>query len=282
MIGARLTIVKLTFREAANRKVLLVGGVISLAFLLLFWLGFTVGFSQAATDPESVTATDAAGTIMTVLGLYAVQFLAAFMAILLASGSVAPEIESGRLHAVLARPLSRTSWLAQRAGTFAALAAGYIIVMSGAILLIAKVVAGYGAIAPVRAVLFLAVEVVVLVAFGTALSVRLSSIAAGVVVVALYGAAWIAGIMEIAGVALGNLSLQRIGVAVSIVMPSDALWRAGSYYMQSPAYVAVTSAENSVPFVGSAEPGLPLIIWTVVYAAGWCLLANRWFSRRDL
>ena len=53
---------------------------------------------------------------MTVLGLYAVQFLAAFMAVLLASGAVAPEIESGRLHAILARPISRTSWLAQRAG----------------------------------------------------------------------------------------------------------------------------------------------------------------------
>lgn len=277
-----MTIIRLTIREAANRKVLLVGGLISLAFLVLFWIGFTVGFGQATTDPELMTATDGAGTIMTVLGLYAVQFLAAFMAILLASGSVAPEIESGRLHAVLARPLSRTSWLAQRAGTFAALAATYIVVMSGAILLIAKVVAGYGAIAPVRAVAFLALEVVVLVAFGTALSVRLSSIAAGVVVVALYGAAWIAGIMEIVGIALGNTALQRIGVTVSIVLPSDALWRAGSYYMQSPAYVAVTTAENSVPFVGSAEPGLPLTVWSIVYATAWWLLANRWFRQRDL
>lgn len=277
-----MTVVRLTLREAANRKVLVVGAVISAAFLLLFWLGFAVGFNQAVTDSDDATITAAAGTVMTVLGLYAVQFLAAFMAVLLASGAVAPEIDSGRLHAVLARPLSRTSWLAQRAGTFAGLAAVYIAAMSGAILAIAKGVAGYEAIAPARAVGLLALEVVVLVALGTALSVRLSAIAAGVVVIALYGAAWIAGIMEIVGTVLGNGTLEQIGVAVSLVIPSDALWRGASYYLQSPAYVAATSVENAVPFAGSAAPSGLLIAWAVAYAAGWWLLADRWFRRRDL
>ena len=277
-----MTIVRLTLREAANRKVLLVGGVISGAFLVLFAVGFSVGFDQASEDAELTTVTDGAATIMTVLGLYAVQFLAAFMAILLASGAVAPEIESGRLHAILARPLSRTSWLAQRSATFAGLAAGYIVAMSAAILAIANVVSGYEAIAPGRAVGLLALEVVVLVALGTALSVRWSAIAAGVVVVALYGAAWIAGIMELVGTLLGNETLERIGVAVSLVMPSDALWRGASYYLQSPAYVAVTSAQDAVPFAGSAAPGLPLLVWALAYGAGWWLLADRWFRRRDL
>ena len=277
-----MTIVRLTLREAANRKVLLVGGVISLAFLVLFAVGFTVGFDQAGDDPEFTTVTDGAATIMTVLGLYAVQFLAAFMAILLASGAVAPELESGRLHAILARPLSRSSWLAQRAATFAGLAAAYIVVMSAAILAIANIVSGYEAIAPGRAVGFLALEVVVLVALGTALSVRWSAIATGVVVVALYGAAWIAGIMELVGTLLDNQTLERIGVAVSLVMPSDALWRGASYYLQSPAYVAVTSAQDAVPFAGTAAPGAPLLGWSIAYAAVWWLLADRWFRRRDL
>ena len=57
-----MTIVRLTLREAANRKVLLVGAVISVAFLMLFWLGFAVGFDQATDDPDP-TATAAAGTI---------------------------------------------------------------------------------------------------------------------------------------------------------------------------------------------------------------------------
>ena len=224
----------------------------------------------------------AAATIMTVLGLYAVQFLAAFMAVLLASGAVAPEIESGRLHAVLARPISRTSWLAQRAGTFAALAAAYIMVMSAAILSIAALVAGYGAISPGRAVALLALEVFVLVAIGTALSVRLSALAAGIVVIALYGAAWIAGIMEIVGIVLDNPGLERIGVVVSLVIPSDALWRGASYYLLSPVYAAATSPENGIPFIGVGAPSIAFVLWAVAYAAGWSLLADRWFRRRDL
>ena len=279
-----MTIVRLTLREAANRRVLLVGAVISVAFLLLFWLGFAVGFGEVASDTDDPTTTTAAGTIMTVLGLYAVQFLAAFMAVLLASGSVAPEIDSGRLHAVLARPLSRTSWLAQRAGTFAGLAAGYIAVMSSAILAIAVGIAGYGAIAPWRGVALLCLEVVVLVALGTALSVRLSAIAAGVVVIALYGAAWIGGIMEIVGTALGNTALERIGVVVSLVIPSDALWRGASYYLQSAAFLAAASVdpETGNPFAGDTPPSGLFIAWAIGYAALWWLLADRWFRHRDL
>ncbi|HET9444082.1 MAG TPA: hypothetical protein VFO65_12210 [Acidimicrobiales bacterium] len=277
-----MIVVRLTLREAANRKVLLVGAVISAAFLLLFTLGFSVGFDSAGSDADPTEAA-AAATIMTVLGLYAVQFLAAFMAVLLASGAVAPELESGRLHAILARPLSRTSWLAQRSATFAGLAAVYVVVMAGTILAIASQVAGYGAIAPTRALALLALEVVVLVALGTALSVRLSAIAAGVVVIALYGAAWIAGIMEIVGTVLDNDTLQRIGVAVSLVIPSDALWRGASYYLQSPAYLAVTtSADDAIPFAGYAAPSGALVAWALAYAAGWWLLADRWFRRRDL
>ena len=276
-----MTIVLLTLREAANRKVLLVGAVISTAFLLLFWLGFTVGFNSAAEEADPLESA-AAATLMAVLGLYAVQFLAAFMAVLLASGAVAPEIESGRLHAVLARPISRTSWLAQRAGTFAALAAAYIVVMSGAILTIAGVVAGYEAISPGRAVALLALEVVVLVALGTALSVRLSALAAGIVVIALYGAAWIAGIMEIVGIVLDNAALERIGVVVSLVIPSDALWRGASYYLLSPVYAAATSPEDGIPFVGAGAPSIAFILWSIAYASGWSLLAERWFRRRDL
>jgi Cu-processing system permease protein len=280
-----MTVVLLTLREAANRKVLLVGAVISTAFLLLFWLGFTVGFDSATEDAAAAgdpMESAIAATLMTVLGLYAVQFLAAFMAVLLASGAVAPEVESGRLHAVLARPISRTSWLAQRAGTFGLLSAVYIAAMSGAILAIAAGVAGYSAMAPGRAMGLLALEVAVLVALGTALSVRLSAIAAGVVVIALYGAAWIAGIMEIVGVVLGNAALERIGVVVSLVIPSDALWRGASYYLLSPVYAAATSTENAIPFAGTAAPSGAFVLWALAYTAAWGLLADRWFRRRDL
>jgi Cu-processing system permease protein len=278
-----VTVVRLTLREAANRKVLIVGAVISVAFLLLFSLGFNVAFNQAA-DPTDPTDPAVASTILTVFGLYGVQFLAAFMAMLLASGAVAPEIDSGRLHAVLARPLSRTSWLAQRIGAFAVLAAMYIVVMSAAIIMIAAGIAGYRAIAPWRGIGLLALEVVVLVALGTALSVRFSAMATGVIVIALYAAAWIGGIMEFVASTFENTQLQRIAVGISVVIPSDALWRGGSYYLQSPAFLAAASLDNDTgnPLAGDTAPSILFIGWAAAYATCWWLLAKRWFRKRDL
>lgn len=66
-----MTVVRLTLREAANRKVLVVGAVISAVFLLLFWLGFSVAFNQAAS-PDDATDPAVAATILTVFGLYGV------------------------------------------------------------------------------------------------------------------------------------------------------------------------------------------------------------------
>lgn len=278
-----MTIVRLTLREASNRRILLVGAVISAAFLVLFGVGFNVAYS-GMDDPADATDPAVAATILTVFGLYAVQFLAAFMGVLLSSGAVAPEIDSGRLHAILARPISRTSWLLQRSGTFALLTASYVVIMSAAILAIAAQIAGYGPIAPWRGVGLLALEVVVLVALGTALSVRFSAMAAGVVLIALFGAAWIGGIMEFVGAGVGNVTLERIGVAVSLVIPSDGLWRAASYYLQSPAFLAAASvdADTGNPLAGDTAPGALFIAWAAVYATSWWLLASHWFRRRDL
>lgn len=277
-----MTIVALTLREAANRRVLTVGAVISVAFVGLFWLGFAVGFTRIAAAGEDALEQTAAATVMTVLGLYAVQFLAAFLAVLLSSGAISSEIDSGRLHALLARPISRTSWLAQRAGTYAGLAVLYVSVMSTAVLAISAGIAGYGPLDPVRAVALLGLEVLVLVALGTALSTRLSAIAAGVVVIALYGAAWIAGIMELVGGLLDNHSLERIGVAVSLAVPSDALWRGASFYLQSPAFLAATAADGGIPFAGTTAPSGAFVGWSAAYVVVAALLARRWFTRRDL
>ena len=68
----------------------------------------------------------AISTILVLLGLYGVQFLAALLGLFLGVASVSPEIDSGALHAVLARPLSRLQYLL---GRFLALAG--LLVTSG-------------------------------------------------------------------------------------------------------------------------------------------------------
>lgn len=277
-----MTVLVGALREAANRKVLPIGLVVSFGFVGLFWLGFATAFGRVTAETGDDFSQVAAATIMTVLGLYAVQFLAAFLAILLAAGSVAGELDSGRALAVLARPVARWSWLAQRGLAFGGLAVTYVSVMSVGVLVVAATVGGYGPLSATRAIALLALEMVVLVALGVALSTRLSTVASGVVVVALYGLAWLAGIMEFVGRAVDNPALERIGVVVSLVMPTDALWRGASFYLQPAAFLLAPDTGPGIPFAAVAPPSTALIIWAMGYVTVCAWVAAKSLGARDL
>lgn len=274
-----MTILRDAIREAANRRILAVGAIVSVLFIGLFWVAYAVGFASLQADPDPLERTVGA-TILTVLGLYAVQFLAAFLSILLSTGAVASEIDSGRALPVLARPISRGSWLAQRSVAFAGLAVVYVVVMTASVLAIARGIGGFAAIDPLRAIALLVLQVVLLSAMGVALSTRLSTIASGVVVVVGYGLAWLAGIIELVARSFGNETLERIGIAISLLVPSDALWRGASFYLQSPALVAVGGTE--APFISADPPTTGIVLWSLAYVALLAVLATWSLRRRDL
>src|SRR6188474_3503249 len=105
-----LTIARFTIHEAISRRLILAASVLSLLFIGLYTLGFSFVFSNAPPFARgNPTSTDiaTAGTILTVLGLYAVHFLSSFVALFLTVGAISSEIDSGTLHAVLARPIRR-------------------------------------------------------------------------------------------------------------------------------------------------------------------------------
>ena len=45
---------------------------------------------------------------------------------------------------------------------------------------------------------------------------------------------------------------------------------------------AARDALLALRFAGTAAPGGPFVRWSLADAAGWGLLADRWFRRRDL
>ena len=158
-----LTVARWTLKEASRRRLLVGGAFISLAFVGLFALGFAFlyGKVQEEAGPDRLEVVFAA-VLVTVLGLYAVQFMTAFLALFLGISSISPDIDSGVLHAVLARPLSRPAYLAGRWLAYAGLLAAYVVVMASSLLLIANRVAGYDPVDPVRAVALLVLEAVLL------------------------------------------------------------------------------------------------------------------------
>lgn len=279
-----MTVVRATLREAASRKLLVAVLVLSALFVALFGVGaaFARGWLAAETDPVEVALTS---TVLTVLGLYVASFLAAFLALFLSAGAVSGEIDSGQLHAVLARPLSRVSWLLQRWLGFAIVVTGYTVLLAAALLLIARWALGYQAVNPILGVALMALQTLTLLALGVFGSTRLSTLANGAVVFFAFGLAWMAGFIELIGSAIDNVAMERVGVVTSLLIPSDALWRGASAALSSPAVLTAFTANDTLdrpPFTGVTLPPAEFIVWSLLYVPVLLWLAARAFRRRDL
>jgi ABC-type transport system involved in multi-copper enzyme maturation permease subunit len=280
-----VTIARFTIQEAISRRLILAGALLSLAFLGLFALGFGLIYHNSSdlSGPMSDTQEQAAfGTIMTVLGLYAVNFLAGFLALFLSVGAISGEIDSGALHAVLARPLRRAEFVVGRWLAYAGLIGVYVGLMAGLLLLSARLISGYTTPDPVRATLLMMLAAVVLLTISLFGSTLLSTLANGVVVFTLFGVAWLAGIIEFIGGALSNEAMLNIGTSVSLLIPSDAIWRGASYYIQSPLFLAGMNAGEGIPFAGTAPPATPMVAWALLYPLVLLGAAVLTFARRDL
>src|SRR5438067_5441393 len=242
-------IARFTLQEAISRRLILAGVVISLGFIGLFTLGFHFAFEKSLENSPSAEARLSLGVAfatLTLFGVYVVNYLASFLALFLSVGAVSSEIDTGTLHAVLARPLRRSEFIVGRWLGYALMITLYILAMTGLILVIARVIAGYEVPDPIRAMLLMLLEGVLLLTVSLFGSTLMPTLANGVIVFTLLGLAWLAGIIEFVGHLLqsapdttGSDAMLNIGIAVSLVLPSDALWRGASYYLESPSMLAV-------------------------------------------
>jgi Cu-processing system permease protein len=280
-----LTIARFTIQEAISRRLVLSAAVLSLVFLALYGFGLSLLYNTAPAFRERSTDTSevaAAGTILTVLGLYAVHFLSSFVALFLTVGAISSEIDSGTLHAVLARPIRRADVILGRWLAYAGLIGIYVVFMAGAILGMAWIANGYQAFDAVRTIGLMVLGAMVLLTVSLFGSTRFSTLANGVISFTLFGLAWLGGLIEFTGGIVQNSGMVNLGIAISLLVPSDAIWKAASFYAQSPLFLSVGGTRGQVPFIGAALPALPLVIWGLTYPVVFLALAVRSFSRRDL
>src|SRR5215510_2593075 len=112
-----LELARFTLLEAVSRRLILAGVLISLGYLGLFTLGFHFAYDKAlenTPDPQARLSLGVAFAMLTLFGVYVVNFLASFLALFLSVGAVSGEMDAGTLHAVLARPLRRSEFILGR------------------------------------------------------------------------------------------------------------------------------------------------------------------------
>src|SRR5215469_5026867 len=142
--GYILEIARFTLYEALSRRLILAGVAISAGYLGLYALGFHFAYDKALENSPTAQSRLAIGiafAFLTLFGVYVVNYLASFLALFLSVGAVSGEIDSGTLHAVMARPLARSEFILGRWLGYACMLSVYILAMTGLVLLTARLIA---------------------------------------------------------------------------------------------------------------------------------------------
>jgi ABC-type transport system involved in multi-copper enzyme maturation permease subunit len=213
-----------------------------------------------------------------VAALYVANFLVVMTAVLVTIDTLAGEIDSGVIETLCTKPLPRASvalgkWL----GCFALLAL-YAALLCGGVLLAARLVAGYVPPNAARGALLILFEGTVLLTLALAGGTRLSTLANGVTVFGLYGLAFVGGWMEQIGTFAGNATARYLGIATSLLVPSESMWRLAAHHMQPP----LVRDLGISPFSAASVPSPAMLAWAAMHVL-LTLAAAVWsFQRRDL
>ena len=282
-----LVIAGLTLREIARRRILWVLLGLSVASVVL--VGWGVDRLVVLAREQGVEELQIRIGVSQVLILIAFMFsfVLAMSAAFLAAPAIASDVETGTVHAMLARPLRRAELVVGRWLGLSIVVAGYAVTSGLLAIGVVGLVSGHMPPSPRVAVGFLAFQSVAVLTLALALGTRLPSIAAGAITVVLFGLGWFAGVLCSIAVAFDATPLAGLGDVVRVLIPTDGLWRGVIYGLEPPVVLLMSAARNAEamranPFFADAPPPLAFTAWAVAWVVLVLLAGIALFRRREL
>ncbi|MDQ1301208.1 MAG: type transport system permease protein, partial [Chloroflexota bacterium] len=190
------------------------------------------------------------------------------------------EIASGAIQTIVTKPLRRWHVVAGKWLGLALMLTAFTVVMCAALMGIVKLEADYTARNPVQAIGLIVLEGLIVLTLSILGGTRLSTLTNGVVVFMLYGLAFIAGWIEQIGSMMRSEAAVNIGIAVSLLMPSEAMWKRAAYLLQPPFLREL--GLDATPFGAATAPSEAMVGYAILYTALALFLAVKQFSGRDL
>jgi len=277
-----IAITKLTLKESLRKRVLIITLLLTMAFLLLYGVG--VHFAVSSEQKEGNFDALALGFLpysFLAIALFFGTFITGFFAISSAVGTISLEVESGILHAIVPRPVKRSSIVLGKALGYAIIVAAYSALFAAAVLGVTSIAIGVKVPLDIRVLALYAFHPLILLSVTMLGTTGLSTVANGVMTLMLYALSVMGGILEQIGYFLGNDSLVNAGIVTSLIMPADSLYRKMVHYVL-PGGESSLAAGFLGPFGSLGEPSVWMIAYAGLYVAGFLALAVRVFSRRDI
>jgi Cu-processing system permease protein len=231
---------RMTFREAIRRRIVLTGLVLGILFLLVYSVGFRMIFTEISREaasemgrPFARVAQNEMSNFLLMAGLYAVAFLSVAMGALLSADTLAGEISSGTIQTIVTKPLRRSNVVLGKWLAFAGLLGLYLLLMAGGTVLSVFLQSGYLPRNLLAGLSLIYLEALLVMTFSLACSSAMPALATGGTVFGLYGLAFIGGWIEQIGAIFNNQTAVQVGIATSLLFPTEALWRRATFEMQS-------------------------------------------------
>jgi Cu-processing system permease protein len=278
------TIAGYGLREALRRKVFLVVCLLTIAFLVLYWIGTRYAFHHVnnVVPPEGIDARTFAGAFLFGMAMFGTLFLGVVLAIFLTLGVVSGDAERALLQPLVVRPVGRSTLLVARFLGAAAVCAPYVLILYFAGMLVTGLEGSWWPDRIVMPGLELAGGVLIVAALSLLGSVFLSSIANGIAVFMIFGAGLVAGLLGNIGHVLNSHGLVHAAKIAAWAIPFEALYQ--------DALRAITERTSGLtgfllrlgPFGGAEQGGVALRLWSVAYLLLIGAAAIIGFLRRDL
>ena len=293
-----LTLAAFTWKEGLRRRMVLVGMILTLAFVVLYGLGGyfafhyqgSLGLDRGLAGARGLIAEAALSILMRQIAAYVMLSMGVFMATILtvtmlvfsASGMISGDAENGTLQTIVTRPLARYHLLLGRYLGFASIFLAYLIVVTGLLAGLTRAFSGFAPPAPVQAIGLIALQGLILLALASVGTTVLPPLATGVLVFMGYGVAFIGGVVGQIGGLLSNHVAQMIGTVVSFLVPSDLLFRGGLHGLAPSIPTELAGIVQAGPFGNASPVSGPMLVYCFGYPVV-ALTAACWlFSRKDL
>ncbi|WP_185974623.1 ABC transporter permease [Deinococcus detaillensis] len=286
-----LLMARLSLSEALRKKLIVVLLILTAAFIGFYLYGvlrLQQNLAERAADAGlSAGPRRGLGALPVVysglFGMYLVYFLGSLMAVLSTVASISGDIENGVMQSVVARPVTRAQVVLGRWLGFTGVNVLYVTLVSVALLTGLYLITGYLPPAPVAAVAQILLGIVLITSLTVLGSTLFATLANGIAVFVLYGLGSAGGILKSIGALANSPTMETLGNAANIVMPTNALWLGASYHLQTEGALQLAQVARGANPLASTTPIEPsILIWAAVYTALAVALAMWRFSRRDL
>ena len=288
-----LLITHFTLLEAIRRRLFLAVMLLSIliigAFTILLSIIINVSTpsNNSGINPQLYIL--GGGVLMSVLSIWMVYLLCSTLTIVFTANMISGEVDAGTFAVIVPKPLTRVEIVLGKWLGYAIIVCLYTALMFFSFLAVIYWKTGYWPTQAPSALALLELAMLALLGITTLGSSLVPTIVNGAIALMLFIGAPTASIVRFIVQFVNPSSLQsvqNVTTVINLVIPTDALWHAASYYLLPPiadfAVLGLSPQTFNTPFTSGESVAPALLIWVILYCIALPALAALCFQRRDL